>query len=73
VHDRCGNGARLRLARDALLPPLLLLYDDERDDLAIVAVVWRRGQEVGVRFTGDLPDGDLAPLRRRLGGKYYAL
>jgi hypothetical protein len=73
VHDRSSEGARLRLADRAVVPDRILLLEDEGDALNVAAVVWRRGQEIGVRFAPDIQPADPEAARHRLTGKYYAV
>ena len=74
VHDRSGEGARLRIVEDVPIGSPFRLFDDEQGNLHEAWIVWRRGQELGVRFVSsgasvDLPEQQI----RKLRGKYYAL
>ena len=73
VHDRSGEGARLRIVEDVALSSPFRLFDDEQGTLHEVSIVWRRGQEMGVRYLGcataHLTDAQVRALR----GRYYAL
>jgi hypothetical protein len=73
VHDRSEQGARLRLAEVVALPESLRLFDDERQQVREMTLVWRRGHDIGVRWVGaaEIP---LAPSElMALRGKYYAV
>jgi hypothetical protein len=73
VHDRSEEGARLRLAEIVALPEGLRLFDDEQQHVREIALVWRRGHDIGVRWAGraeiPLSPSELMALR----GKYYAV
>jgi hypothetical protein len=73
IHDRSASGLRLAAAPDRPLPGAFCLHDDETAEVRWVAVVWRRGAQIGVRYC---PSG-APPLRASdrfaLGGRYYAL
>jgi len=69
VRDLSDTGARLRFASSVLLPKsfrLILARESRCDD---VEIVWRRSQEMGVRFVGavdmtDTTDTSVRQLRR---------
>jgi hypothetical protein len=74
VHDRSAGGARLRLVANVSAPAKLRLFDDETKTIRDVRIIWRRNQELGVRFvpqsyTDTLPPAERAALAR----KYYAV
>lgn len=71
VHDRSPEGARLRLTGEVAVPGQILLYEDDEHRLSAAAIVWRRGLEVGIRFTPEVRPPENA--HRRLGGKFYAI
>jgi hypothetical protein len=73
IFDRSAFGARVRLVAPADLPPALRLFEDEAGDAVNARLVWRKGSEAGLRFSGHLDRSPLTPAERaRLGGKYYA-
>ena len=68
-HDRSMHGARLRLVEDVPLPASLVVYDDETGTLAGARIMWRRHQDVGIRFdAGTCMSGSTA-----LGATFYAV
>lgn len=73
IHDRSLDGARLRLDDSALVPDEALLFEDEHEALLTVSVVWRRPQEVGVRFRVGPSGAERRRITHKLSGKYYAL
>ncbi len=50
MHDLSPNGSRLRHPAHVTLPASFQLYDDQSGTLYQATVLWRRGQETGVRF-----------------------
>jgi hypothetical protein len=74
VHDRSSSGARLRLVANVSAPARLRLFEDETKTIRDARVVWRRNQELGVRFVQQ-SSAELALGARRaaLAGKYYAI
>jgi len=73
IYDRSATGLRLTLARDVGLPPQFQVHDDETGAVESVAVVWRRGATLGVRFCG-YGASTLKPRERAaLRGRYYAV
>jgi len=74
VHDRSDEGARLRIVENVALTPPIRLFDDEQGTVHDVSIVWRRGQDLGVRY---VPGCGTAPPTeaqlRELRGKYYAI
>jgi hypothetical protein len=73
VHDRSAEGARLRIVADLALTSPVRLFDDEQGTLHEVSIVWRRGQEIGVRYVGSGTASLTEAQLRQLRGKYYAL
>lgn len=69
-HDRSADGAKLRLVKDVPLPAPLLVYDDETGAVASARVVWRDGQDVGIRFEAR---ADPAGNAQSLGNQFYAM
>jgi hypothetical protein len=74
VRDRSGHGLCLVLARNIGLPARCRLYDDETGSLSAIATVWRRGSQVGVRYSFTakplaIKESDRSALR----GRYYAI
>jgi hypothetical protein len=72
LHDRSEAGARLRPVASAAIPERIVLYDDERETAVAADIIWRRGLELGCRFTGAVMVAD-NPVVRRLSGRFYAL
>jgi hypothetical protein len=73
IYDRSPNGARLRVTTGVEIPDRLLLFDDELRSLSAATVVWRRENELGIRFML-IFDQDLARrVTQKLSGKYYAV
>lgn len=74
IHDRSDEGARLRLAKNMALPDDIRLFDDEQKSLAPARIIWRQGQEIGIRF---LPPETIGPVSEAeiaaLGRKFYAV
>ncbi len=52
VVDQSASGARLRLDRNLALPPRIVLVDIARATAVEAEVVWRKGQEAGIRKAG---------------------
>jgi len=50
IHNRSSSGLRLVLARRVVLPDAFCVYEDETGQAYWVAVIWRRGAEIGVRY-----------------------
>jgi hypothetical protein len=73
IYDRSATGLRLTLARDARLPPQFQVHDDETGVVETVAMVWRRGATLGVRFCGYGAATLKASERAALSGRYYAV
>ncbi len=74
IHDRSTTGLRLALPRGAELPAQFHVHDDETGHIDPVALVWRRGAVVGVRFTPDAGPVSVKPSdRAALRGRYYAV
>jgi hypothetical protein len=73
IYDRSATGLRLTLARDVGLPPQFQVHDDESGVVESVAIAWRRGATLGVRFNG-YGASTLKPSERAaLRGRYYAV
>ncbi|MBV8474606.1 MAG: hypothetical protein JO107_04150 [Hyphomicrobiales bacterium] len=74
IHDRSTTGLRLALPRGAELPAQFRVHDDETGHIDPVALVWRRGAVVGVRFIADVGPVSVKPSdRAALRGRYYAV
>ena len=52
ILDQSGTGARLRLDRNLALPDRVLIIDLGQATAVEADVVWRKGQEAGVRRVG---------------------
>ena len=73
VHDRSAEGARLRLVRRVAVPGEMLLYEDEPNTLTAATIVWRAGQDLGVRFGPEVNSALMRDTLKALGSRYYAL
>ncbi|MGQ7792548.1 PilZ domain-containing protein [Faunimonas sp. B44] len=74
IHDRSDLGARLRLVEPAPVPDLIHLFEDDSAEVIGATVVWRRGQEIGVRFElGRERPRISGPERASLAGRFYAV
>jgi len=74
VHDRSPDGARLRLVAPVALPDSIRLFEDEDRRLAAADVIWRNGQEIGIRFRPGQSDLAMtARARAAMAGPYYAV
>ncbi len=51
IANRSASGGLLRLSGSMALPSRILLYDDQSGVLQPANVIWRRGREIGIRFT----------------------
>lgn len=51
IANRSAQGGLLRLPSVLALPPRILLYEDQTGELAAATVVWRRGRDLGIRFS----------------------
>jgi hypothetical protein len=74
VHERSTYGARLQLARMVEVPDRIGFFDDAEQSIRAAEIVWRRGHQLGIRFTPELDpeeikESDLASL----SGKFYAV
>jgi hypothetical protein len=78
IVDQSGSGVRLRMDRNLALPNQILLIDMALASAVEAEVVWRKGQEAGVRRSGaasslrGLVPSRLAPARAaflRAGGR----
>ena len=52
IVDQSNSGVRLRLDRNLALPSRILLIDIAQATAVEAEVVWRKGQEAGVKRTG---------------------
>lgn len=52
IVDQSGTGARLRLDRNLALPNRVVVIDMAQATAAEADVVWRKGQEAGIKRTG---------------------
>jgi hypothetical protein len=74
VHDYSTAGLRLTLMKNIGLPSRCVVFDDETGDAKAVAVVWRRGSLVGMRYRwNDRPAQLSSVARAALRGRYYAM
>ncbi|MCO4315677.1 PilZ domain-containing protein [Phyllobacterium sp. 21LDTY02-6] len=73
-YDLTENGARIRLARKAIVPEQFWLFDDQYCGVLLGQSVWSEGMEIGIRF---ITPADVPPLGEAvleaLSGKYYSL
>jgi hypothetical protein len=70
--NRTRAGARLRLARQIVLPVTFQLFEDDSDAVFSARVVWRLGSEIGCCVAG-APLRGKAQLVRRMCSRCYAL
>lgn len=62
VHDISATGARLKLLANAILPLEIRYVDENGRSVREAVVVWRRGPEIGIRFTSEArPLAERAP------------
>ena len=74
VHDRSSAGLRLKLMKNIGLPSRCVFFDDESGAVTAVAIVWRRGLAVGMRYRPSEGLKALSPsARTALHGRYYAM
>ena len=52
IVDQSNTGVRLRLDRNLALPPRVVLVDVAQATAVEAEVVWRKGQEAGVKRSG---------------------
>ncbi|MCS6626400.1 PilZ domain-containing protein [Roseibacterium beibuensis] len=52
IVDQSGSGARLRLDRNLALPGRVVIIDVGQATAAEADVVWRKGQEAGIKRVG---------------------
>ncbi len=52
IVDQSGSGVRLRMDRNLALPKQILLIDMAQATAVEADVVWRKGQEAGVKRSG---------------------
>jgi hypothetical protein len=72
IADRAEDGARLRLARNLVLPPLFQLFDEDSGEIYAAQIVWRRGVEIGCRLSRSGAPSK-AQAARRMKNRYYAI
>ncbi len=63
IVDHSGNGLRLRLDRNLALPVRVQVIDITRAVALEAEVVWRKGQEAGLKQGGESPLRGLIPSR----------
>jgi len=74
VHDRSAYGAQLRLLAAIALPPRIRFFDDEQGALIGAKVVWRKKNEIGIKFETKMDAQAIrSGQRSALGAKYYAV
>ncbi len=74
IYDRSSQGARVRLLADTPAPAEVRLYEDHPERLLDARIVWRKNQEIGLRF-------EKSPAARKISrtqltclrNRYYAL
>jgi hypothetical protein len=74
VRDESPQGLCLKLAKNLGLPVRYRFYNDETGTLSVVATIWRRGEQLGVRYCAtakpvSIRESDRSALR----GRYYAI
>lgn len=72
IADRTESGARLRLARNLVLPATFQLFDETNDAIYASRVVWRRGVEIGCRLSC-APTSGKTQIVRRMTSRHYAI
>lgn len=72
IADRGEGGARLRLARNVVLPPLFQFFDEDSGEIYAARIVWRRGIEIGCRLSWSATSGKTQAVRR-MKSRYYAI
>ena len=73
IANRSSIGGLLRLARTAMLPARILLFDDQSGEVLPAAVVWRRTGEAGVRFLPPDPSEHHRAVADAMRRKFYAM
>jgi hypothetical protein len=74
IRDESATGLRLLLVKRTRLPHKFALYDDQTKDVLRVAVVWQRGNTVGVKILSRNDDLLMTPAQRyALGGLYFGM
>lgn len=73
VFDCSAAGARLLLQRDAEIPDVIWLFDDNDQSLVKARVAWTLGHQIGVRFSRTTASQLSRKNAARFGGKLYAL
>jgi hypothetical protein len=56
IVDVSKEGARIASVSGASLPGSFTLADDAKSEIGVATVVWRTGNEVGVKFDGRDPE-----------------
>jgi hypothetical protein len=65
MHDVSATGARLKLLANAILPLEIRFIDENGRSVRDAVVVWRRGPQLGIRFSSEAaPLGDVTPSPR---------
>lgn len=72
VVNRTLGGARLRLARNIVVPPRFQLFEDDTGDISAADVVWRRAHDLGCRLA-PTPSQEKRATIDRMRARYYAL
>lgn len=72
VVNRTLGGARLRLARNIVVPTRFQLFEDDTGAISAAEVVWRRAHEIGCRVT-PTPSQEKQAIIDRMRARYYAL
>ncbi|WP_206455286.1 hypothetical protein [Aurantimonas marina] len=70
--DRSSKGARVGRYAARRLPTLIALYDEVDRTFQAATLVWTRGLQIGLRFTGPVIAANRAEILR-LTGRYYAI
>jgi hypothetical protein len=74
VRDESPQGLCLKLAKNLGLPVRYRFYNDETGTLSVVATIWRRGEQLGVRYCATAkPVSSRESDRSALRGRYYAI
>ncbi|HDZ75565.1 hypothetical protein VSX64_10605 [Aurantimonas sp. C2-6-R+9] len=70
--DRSSKGARIGRYAARRLPSQIALYDEVDCTFQPATLVWTRGLQIGLRFTGPVVAANRAEILR-LTGRYYAI
>ena len=73
MYDLSLNGSRLRHPANVVLPASFQLYDDQSGTLYQATVLWRRGQETGIRFDRGATTARGRVTASGLRRKFYAI